>query len=137
MTTKTCCNGNCNQGRDCPINKPVFSGEDFDAADHVSEVRLRPLESFTPAEQNVITMFDPGGAIEWTPEEIASLKAAIERHKGLVRPQITINRILPRPLASVAKCDHDWPEGDRGTDKDGSCTKCGMSFMLYIHCDCP
>ena len=35
------------------------------------------------------------------------------------------------------KCDHDWPDGDHGTDMDGVCTKCGMSFMRYIHCYCP
>lgn len=71
--------------------KQVFSGEDFDAADHICEVRRRPVLVHT----------------------------------------------LTRPLASVAKCDHEWPEDGHGTDMDGSCTKCGMSFMLYIHCECP
>lgn len=36
-------------------------------------------------------------------------------------------------------CDHDWPEAPdgSGTDMDGSCTKCGMSFQRYIHTECP
>jgi len=71
-------------------------------------------------------------------------------HTGEIRKRdtLTIRRpvpyvhILTRPVASLAKCEHDWPELDVmgidvGTDINGSCTKCGMSFMLYIHSDCP
>lgn len=38
---------------------------------------------------------------------------------------------------TYAPCDHDWPENEHGTDMDGCCTKCGMSFIRYIHCECP
>jgi len=69
-----------------------FTGEDFDAADHVGEIRRRPTVAI---------------------------------------------HTLARPLAKIAKCEHDWPESDRGTDIDGSCTKCGISFLLYIHTECP
>lgn len=42
------------------------------------------------------------------------------------------------PDEPTGKCtDHDWPEGAHGTDMDGSCTKCGMSFQRYIHTECP
>lgn len=35
-------------------------------------------------------------------------------------------------------CDHDWPdEPDGDTDMSGRCTKCGMSFIRYIHTECP
>lgn len=34
-------------------------------------------------------------------------------------------------------CDHDWPEEDDGTHMNGCCTKCGMSFIRYIHTECP
>jgi hypothetical protein len=44
----------------------------------------------------------------------------------------------PLPGAPAAKCaDHDWPEGPHGTDMDGSCTRCGLSFLRYIHTECP
>lgn len=69
----------------------VFSGEDFDEADHICEIKARPYV-----------------------------------------------HILTRPLATVARCEHDWPDDTTGqTDMNGSCTKCGMSFMLYIHSECP
>lgn len=72
----------------------VFTGEDFDAADHIFEIRKR------------------------------------------VAPLV---HILTRPLAKLTPCDHDWPDSEEGggTDINGSCTKCGMSFMLYIHSECP
>lgn len=35
------------------------------------------------------------------------------------------------------KCDHDWPEGDNGPEDGACCKKCGMSFMRYIHTECP
>jgi hypothetical protein len=38
---------------------------------------------------------------------------------------------------SPKDCDHDWPEDKYGADMNGCCTKCGMSFIRYIHTDCP
>jgi hypothetical protein len=43
---------------------------------------------------------------------------------------------LPDP-PEPAPCAHYWPENEGGTDIDGSCTKCGMSFQHYIHMECP
>ncbi len=36
-------------------------------------------------------------------------------------------------------CDHDWPDDPAGggTDTNGCCTKCGMSFIRYIHTEMP
>ena len=41
------------------------------------------------------------------------------------------------PHYEPGACDHDWPEADHGTDMAGCCTKCGMSFIRYIHTECP
>jgi hypothetical protein len=33
------------------------------------------------------------------------------------------------------KCDHDWEDGADGNPE--RCSKCGLSFMRYVHCCCP
>lgn len=40
---------------------------------------------------------------------------------------------------TYAPCDHDFPDNSdgRGTDMNGHCTKCGISFIRYIHTECP
>jgi len=32
-------------------------------------------------------------------------------------------------------CDHDWEDGADGNHE--RCSKCGLSFMRYVHCCCP
>ena len=41
--------------------------------------------------------------------------------------------ITPLPV----ECDHDWPQCESGVSMNGVCTKCGMSFIRYIHTECP
>lgn len=41
------------------------------------------------------------------------------------------------PHYEPGACDHDWPETERGVDMAGCCVKCGMSFIRYIHTECP
>lgn len=55
---------------------------------------------------------------------------------GEVRPKEKII-IHVMPLSPKPKCEHEWLQGDRGVDLNGSCTKCGMSFQRYIHMECP
>jgi hypothetical protein len=48
--------------------------------------------------------------------------------------------IVREPYArrrTVTACDHDWPEGEGGTDLNGACTKCGMAFQHMIHIEMP
>ena len=42
------------------------------------------------------------------------------------------------PHYEPGACDHDWSDDSTGqTDMSGRCTKCGMSFLRYIHTECP
>lgn len=42
--------------------------------------------------------------------------------------------IKPLPV----ECEHEWPlEDEHGTAMDQCCPKCGMSFIRYIHTECP
>jgi len=35
-------------------------------------------------------------------------------------------------------CAHEWTSDSYGqTDMNGACEKCGMSFIRYIHTECP
>lgn len=43
---------------------------------------------------------------------------------------------LSPPVSKRTACEHDWSLDGRGTNMDGSCTKCGKSFQSYIHNDC-
>ena len=40
------------------------------------------------------------------------------------------------PLSS--ECEHEWPlEDEHGTAMNQNCPKCGISFIHYIHTECP
>lgn len=42
------------------------------------------------------------------------------------------------PHYEPGACEHEWPlEDEQGTDMNQCCPKCGMSFMRYIHTECP
>lgn len=151
-------------------NKSLFDGKDFDDADHISEIRYRPLDTMygvmiqppqetvkistldlTPTEAEAAydkvaevagwpTLDNIQERLETIPNGLritATGRIVNDRMELLGKALEQQRSLLTRPIASVAKCDHDWPEDDRGTDMEGSCTKCGMSFMLYIHVECP
>jgi hypothetical protein len=55
---------------------------------------------------------------------------------GISRFKFSHYMPLPDPPEPVP-CAHDWPENEGGTDINGVCTKCGMSFMAHVHMECP
>ncbi len=68
-----------------------------------------------------------------TQETIDKIKQSSAEMLDCTPEEITVVHVAPM----FTPCDHDWPEDDCGTDMNGCCTKCGMSFMRYIHMECP
>ena len=64
-------------------------------------------------------------------DKIAEIEKSVQAEYG---PDAKLVHVSP---SFDNTCDHYWPEGEYGTDMDGACTKCGMSFQRYIHCYCP
>ena len=71
------------------------------------------------------------------PEFVANcleeLRVAAAKRMGVDPSQAVIAHVTLTP----EPCDHDWPEDDHGTDMNGCCTKCGMSFTRYIFTEAP
>lgn len=122
--------------------------DDFDKADHVGEIRRRPsnarINQTSPNDQMAeiianlpkgptvrkpaLYTFTPTGRIDKTDQNL--LNTVPEQQKVLRVHEFVL------PPAST-KCAHDWPETEQGADLDGSCAKCGISFMAYVHMECP
>ena len=68
-----------------------------------------------------------------TAEDIERIKQESAKSLGCDPSEVNVIHVSP----TYTPCDHDWPEDDHGTDMSGFCTKCGMSFMRYIHTECP
>ena len=68
-----------------------------------------------------------------TQETLDRIKQSVAKDEGIDPSEVDVIHVSP----SYTPCDHDWPDGDCGTDMNGCCTKCGMSFIRYIHTECP
>lgn len=66
-------------------------------------------------------------------KHLEELRIAAAKHMGVDPSQAVVAHVTLTP----EPCDHDWPEGDHGTDMNGCCTKCGLSFTRYIFTECP
>jgi len=66
---------------------------------------------------------------------IEELKVAGAKVMDCKPNEIVVVHVSP----TYGPCDHEWPDDPAGggTDMSGRCTKCGMSFIRYIHMVCP
>jgi len=72
-----------------------------------------------------------------TKEQLDELKQKVAASMGIAPEEIKVVHVSPH--YEPGACDHDWPDEPDGrqTDMNGRCTKCGMSFIRYIHTECP
>jgi hypothetical protein len=149
------------------MNKPnIFEGivDDLEAMEHVGEIRRRKRSPTTDlmmqmwpilldsmdqlnksVDEQIKQMASEGRVIKIRRSEKYVPPAGLRRTETgrIVNDRMHLlgkaleQQALFRSVPAAVKCEHEWPEDRDQIDMNGSCTKCGMAFMLYINFECP